>query len=109
MELSHSRHGESDIIALPVDRLDAENSAWFKTAIADIEVGPGPLLFDLRHVDFIDSMGIGALLGCMRRQHDRGSTMRLFGVTPPVSGIFKILKLHRVFEIYESRDDALNA
>lgn len=109
MELSHSRHGASDVVTLPVDRLDAENAAWFKSAIAGLELGRGPLLFDLRQVDFIDSMGIGALLGCMRRQHDRGSTMRLFGVTPTVSGIFKILKLHRVFEIYESKDAALNA
>ena len=107
MDLGHTRTDEVDVLVLPVSRLDADLVPVFKAALAALELGGGPLVVDLSAVEFIDSMGVGALLGCMRRQHEHGSTMRLCGVQTTVGAIFSILKLSRVFEIYESRESAL--
>jgi len=107
MDLGHTRAGGVEVLVLPVPRLDADNTPDFKEALAALDFGGGPLVADLSRVEFIDSMGIGALLGCMRRQHGRGSTFRLCGVQPTVEAVFQILNLHRVFEIYETRGEAI--
>ena len=107
MNLGHTRVGGVDVLVLPIRRLDADTALEFKAVLANLPLGEGPLVADLTMVDFVDSMGIGALLGCMRRQHEKGSTIRLCGLQPALTAIFEILKLHRVFEIYETRPEAV--
>jgi anti-sigma B factor antagonist len=106
MDLGTRRADGFDLLVLPVARLDADVVPEFKAAFSKLELCGGPLVVDLAAVEFIDSMGVGALLGCMRRQHERGSTMRLCGVQPTVGAIFTILKLSRVFEVYDTCADA---
>ena len=108
MDLGHSRTGKVDVIVLPVHRLDADNAPEFKAALAALDLAGGPLVADMSQVEFVDSMGIGALLGSMKRQHEKGSTIRLCGLQPTLGAIFEILKLHRVFEIYETLPEAVS-
>ncbi|MEN8152226.1 MAG: STAS domain-containing protein [Planctomycetota bacterium] len=107
MNLAHRRIGDADVLVLPVHRLDADLVPAFKESYRALALGGGPLVIDLSEVGFIDSMGVGSLLGCMRRQHERGSTLRLCGVQSTVAATFSILKLSRVFEIYDTREDAV--
>jgi len=107
MDLGHTQTGDVDVLILPIPRLDAENAPEFKAALAALDFGGGPLVADMTRVEFVDSMGIGALLGCMRRQHEKGSTIRLCCLQPTLGAIFEILKLHRVFEIYETLPEAI--
>ena len=107
MDLGHSQVGNVDVLVLPITRLDAGNTPEFKGALAALDLGSGPLVADLSRIAFVDSMGIGALLGCMRRQHARGSTIRLCCLQPTLEATFEILKLHRVFEIYPTRREAI--
>jgi len=107
MDLGHSPRGGADLVAVPVKRLDADSAPQFRAAVLSLDLGTGPLVADLSAVEFIDSIGIGALLGCMRRQHEKGTTMRLCSLQPTVATIIKILKLDRVFEIYDTPNEAL--
>lgn len=54
---------------------------------------------DMSPVDFIDSSGIGALLGVQKRLGSATEPVRLANTTPNVANIIELLRLHRVFSM----------
>ena len=55
--------------------------------------------FDFSTVDFIDSSGIGALLGVYKRLPSKNASVKLCNVKAPVQAVIELLRLHRIFEI----------
>ena len=56
-------------------------------------------VFDMSLVEFVDSSGVGALLGVLRRLPQREATVALKGMQPQVRTVFELLRLQRVFQI----------
>ncbi len=86
--------------ALGINRLDASSSRDFKKhfeAIWSPEVSRVEL--DFEKVDFIDSSGVGALLGVYKRLSGDEANLKLKGVQPPVQSVIELLRLHRIFDI----------
>jgi anti-sigma B factor antagonist len=67
------------------------------------------LVVDLSCVSFIDSMGLGALLGGMKRLQATGGEFRLVVPEGDVRRIFEMTLLDRVFTLHTSREGALEA
>lgn len=88
------------LAALGVNRLDASSSRDFKKQVEAIwspEVSRVEL--DLEKVDFIDSSGVGALLGVYKRLPGDEPNVRLKRVQAPVQSVIELLRLHRIFDI----------
>jgi anti-anti-sigma factor len=86
--------------ALSVNRLDASSSQDFKKQVEAIwspEVSRVEL--DFEKVDFIDSSGVGALLGVYKRLPGDEPNVRLKRVQAPVQSVIELLRLHRIFDI----------
>jgi anti-sigma B factor antagonist len=67
---------------------------------AAIEANPGETVrVDLTDVDFLDSTGLGVLVGALRRAHTGGGEVVLAGARPNVAKVFQITGLDKVFEI----------
>ena len=60
------------------------------------------LVLDLENLTFMDSSGIGVLLGRLRQLQERGGAMSVKNMQPPVEKLFRLSGLHRVIGI-ESR------
>ena len=54
---------------------------------------------DFAGVEFIDSSGVGALLGVSKRLPQSSASVRLLNVRAPVQSVIELLRLHRIFEI----------
>ncbi len=67
------------------------------------------LIIDLSDVEYIDSAGLSALLLARRQMSAHESDVRLVGVRPEVRSLLSLTQLDRVFGIYETTDEALNA
>ncbi len=83
-----------------VKRLDAASSREFKKQVDQIwspEVTS--VEFDFSMVEFIDSSGVGSLLGVYKRLPQGNATVRLLNVKAPVQSVIELLRLHRIFEI----------
>ncbi len=52
---------------------------------------------DLSLVDFLDSSGLGALLGALRRARVGGGDLRIVAAPAPVTALLEILGLNTVF------------
>ncbi len=57
------------------------------------------LVLDLENLTFMDSSGIGVLLGRLRILQARGGTMSVRGMKPAVEKLFRLSGLHRVIGV----------
>jgi anti-sigma B factor antagonist len=75
------------------------------------EEGVHTMVIDLDGVEFIDSSGLGVLIGCSRRLRARGEGRELKLVCSRVNllRVFEITGLDGVFPMHSSLPEALNA
>jgi anti-sigma B factor antagonist len=57
------------------------------------------VVLDLSSVEFMDSSGVGALLGVQKRLTNQGEPVTLRGVRPTVLCVLELLRLQRVFKL----------
>ncbi|MCU0756715.1 MAG: STAS domain-containing protein [Xanthomonadales bacterium] len=82
------------------DRLDGLRAAQFKSDCIAALRGPR-LLVDLSEVVFIDSSGLGALVGVLKHLGEAGE----MGLVTEASGVLTLLKitrLHTIFRVFPS-------
>jgi anti-sigma B factor antagonist len=72
-----------------VDRDTAPRLREMLTAAVD-QAGTGPVRVDLRHVTFLDSSGISALLAGHRKATATGTTLRVHDPTPAVRTVLDV-------------------
>lgn len=66
----------------------------------DVTNGHGPtVVLDLRDVDFVDSTGLGVMVGLLKRLRSDGGELVLRGVRPTTSKVLEMTGLDRVFPI----------
>jgi anti-sigma B factor antagonist len=65
-----------------------------------------PVLLDLNYVDFIDSSGIGWLLGAHRRFRTAGGALVLHSIPPVVRHTLKVLRMDEVFRLAKDESEA---
>lgn len=66
------------------------------------------LLLNFRYVDFIDSTGIGAILGRYRNLSKKGCEVILVGLNPQVEKIFDLSGLLKLMPVYEKEEEVLS-
>lgn len=69
--------------------------------------GKHDIVVDLSQVDFLDSTGLGALIGAYRRAKERGGRVRLVTPDGQIARLLQITGLVRVFAVYHTLDAAL--
>lgn len=94
---------------VPVEELDASNAAEFKRDIAPVLAANTRLVLDLSQMRFIDSSGLGAMLSCLRQLTAKGGDLKLCGLSKQVRALFELVRMHRIFDIYPTREDAVKA
>jgi len=92
--------GDTIYITFKLPRLDASAAGTLKSELkldqdpevkhAEIEIG---------NVEFIDSSGVGVLLGIYRKLAGDDARVNLINVRPSVQLVLELLRLHRIFSI----------
>ncbi|GAC1409049.1 MAG: anti-sigma factor antagonist BldG [Actinomycetota bacterium] len=90
--------GEVDVFTAPKLR---------ERIVQSIDQGHEKLIVNLDGVGFMDSTGLGTLVGGLKRMKERGGTLALVCSNRPVLRILTITGLDAVFSIHESTDKAL--
>jgi len=89
-----------------LDTLDAER---MKRVLDNLlEDGRAKLVVDLVGVTSIDSSGVGALVGAMKRARAAGGTLRLCGLQGDVRSVFETSGLTARLEVHASREEAIS-
>jgi anti-sigma B factor antagonist len=106
VNLNTETNGNVVIVTLPGETLDAGNAKNLKDQLAAVLQPGAKLVFDLSQLRFVDSSGLGLLLSSLRQVHSTGGDLKLCGMNKAVRALFELVRMHRVFEIYATRDDA---
>lgn len=107
MEIVVERKGKSLAILVCQGNLDASTVDDFKRITQGLcEEGVRQLIVDGSALEFIDSVGLGALLALKRRLREHAGDVRLAALSSDVQSIFEITRLHRHFDICTTTDEA---
>jgi anti-sigma B factor antagonist len=110
MQLKIEENGAVRVIYVKEERLDAHNSDELKAELNRLfESGMKDLLIDLKEVRFIDSSGLGVLVSGFKNASARQGSLKLSGLQSQVKSMFELTRLHRVFDIFQTVDDALES
>ena len=74
-----------------------------------LDQGEGNVLLDLEQINYIDSTGIGELVGYLTRFRSQDRQLILVKPSPRISKLLAVAQLDNLFPIYDSVDAALAA
>lgn len=97
-------HVNGALTAATVDSFREQLAEW-QSCERDVK----DFVLDLEAVDFMDSAGLGTLIAALKRITEHGGDMKLACLQKKPRMVFEITRAHKVFEIYNSVDDALRA
>lgn len=90
--------------------LDLETSPAFRNVVEEFlnrDKSIRHLILDLKKVPFIDSSGLGAILGRFKRLSQEGGRLSAINVSVQVKKIFELSGLLKIMDIYPDRKQAL--
>ncbi len=89
--------------------LTASTARAFRGAIKPLLTDNVRLVLDLSKVEFIDSTGLGALVSCLRQARAVNGAVKVAGLTKSARALFELVRMHRVFEVFNSTDEAVTS
>lgn len=102
--------GEKQVlIAVPDGEIDHHSAERIRTAI-DKEIARTNavnVIFDMRGVTFMDSSGIGVILGRYRTVYALGGTVVVFGACESVRRVLDMSGIDKIIKITTNLDNAL--
>lgn len=87
--------------------VDVYTAPQLKQDIVEIaERGVKHLIINLSKVEYLDSTGLGVLIGGLKRLREGEGNLVLVGPGMRILRIFEITGLDKIFDIYETEDEA---
>jgi anti-sigma B factor antagonist len=105
------KHGVPDMsstftIVKPVGVLDATQTAQLRSQIDDaMQSGASTVLVDFEQVSFMDSSGLGALVGAFKSLRARGGKLYVCSINEQIRILFELTSMDRVFDIFPSQEE----
>lgn len=108
--LLHAEKKEEILILKLSGSIDIFNLENIKKNIEDIIMGHSRLILDLSKVEYIDSSGIGLIVGTLKRlkKNNESANMVIFGLNEYLEGLFKLINFSKLIPIAKNLDEALD-
>ena len=104
------RQQDGVFIVAVTGEVDSHNARLMRAALASALGDSTPrVIADLSAVTFMDSSGLGVLVGKLKDTRMRGGALHLVVTEPRVLQVFAITGLDAVFHIHDALDAALAA
>lgn len=87
---------------------DSRTAADAKEEIREMILsGSSNVIINLESVSYIDSAGLGTLVSALKTAKEKGGNVWLAGMTAQVKMVVELTRLHHVFTVFDSVDEAL--
>ena len=109
--MSYSFNIEKEILIVKIEekRATVEFSVIFKDdLLKKIEEGNSNVIIDLSETEFVDSSFLGTLVAGLKKAAIKSGDLKIFGLQAPVRDIFETTRLYRIFDIFDTAEDALD-
>ena len=107
--MSFSIKKQGEIVVVDVEgQLIVGNRQELKQKVLDeLERGERRFLIDFAQTGYIDSSGLGVLVSLSKKIREQGGELRLANLNEDLRTLFELTKLDTLFNISDSREDAL--
>lgn len=111
VDLKLDHHSEDRLTIVEVEgEIDVYTAPRLRELLIDlVNKGNFHLLVNMEKVDFLDSTGLGVLVGGLKRVRAHDGSLELVCTQERILKIFRITGLTKVFGIYASVDEAKEA
>ncbi len=90
-------------------RIDAETAQEFEVTMRLLQKQEKYVIFDFSELNYINSFGIGILVDLQKNILKNEGVVKICGLSPSIKKIFQITYLTRVFEIFDTYEQALES
>jgi len=109
LSLATRTEGDRTVIAVGGE-IDVYTAPKLREQIVQlVDEGHYHLVVDMEQVEFLDSTGLGVLVGGLKRVRAHDGSLRLVCTQERILKIFRITGLTKVFGIHDSVDEAITA
>ncbi len=110
MQIKEQMHGDVAVIALKGKLMGGPETLAIHDKVKEL-VGKkiNKVVIDLGQVKWMNSSGLGALMGSITTLRNAGGELKLARVTQKVQSLFMITKLITIFETFDSVEEAVSS
>ena len=83
-----------------------EETAFLRSQVKDLLNESRQIVLNLAEVNYIDSSGLGTLVGLYTSARSVGGEIKLAALTGRVKDVLQITKLGSIFEFYDTAEEA---
>jgi anti-sigma B factor antagonist len=94
-------NNDDNILILKISgEMDVSNVSEFKeTVYQGIEKHSPDVLIDCENLKYIDSTGLGVMVGALKKSKELGGSIKIIHLKPYLQKIFTITALDKIFDI----------
>lgn len=88
-------------------RLNMVGAPTLRDTVAEVIAGGATrVVLDLGGTEFMDSSGLGALIGCLKMARQAGGDLRIANVQPQLRMVLELTSMDRVLTPYDTVEEA---
>ena len=87
--------------------IDEMPTSLHENVKSQLELGKRNFLFNLKNVTYLESLGLGVLVGSLISVSNIGGNLKLINLSPKLLLLFEVTGLINVFEIAENEETAI--
>jgi anti-sigma B factor antagonist len=102
------RTGDLAEVVTVAGEIDIATYGQLRAALIEaVDEGTGTVIVDMSGVDWIDSTGIGTMVGALKRARAKHGTVQVAGAPDRIAKHFQVTGLSKLCGMYATVDDAL--
>ena len=110
MELAESNRGDVVVISLSAHIFGDTDCLNLKDKVKNlISKSKHKIVFEMKNVKLINSVGIGILMACWTSLANVGGKLKMVNVCEKVKGLLEITELDQFFETSNNLDETINS
>ncbi|MCG8608785.1 STAS domain-containing protein [bacterium] len=110
MQIKETMHSEVAVLALKGKLMGGPETTAIHDKVKElVDNEVNKIVIDLAKVKWMNSSGLGALMGSLTTAKNSGGNVKLANVTEKVKSLFMITKLVTIFETFDGVEEAVNS
>ena len=107
MELKNHVESNGIVVISPVGKLNMVHAPLLRDSVSKLVAeGQSKFVIDLSKVDFLDSSGLGALIGSLKLARQADGDVRIVAPNEQVQLVLKLTNMDRIFTSYPTLESA---
>lgn len=110
MKIEKKQRGNVTVVVIQGVIKLGESARLFSTYLQELlDHGTSAVLVDMAEIDYVDSTGLGELVGYLQRFSNKDRRLALLRPRKRILNLLRLTKLDDVFQIYQDEDVAVEA